>query len=131
MKKRIFIMTLIMALTLLTMPVTQASLPGTWSATGSMSTPRALHTATLLLDGKVLVVGGLYSGRNPTATAELYDPSTGSWYPTGSMSGPRSRHTATLLSDGRVLVVGGRDQSGEAVASAELYDPHTDTTTTT
>src|SRR5439155_891516 len=38
---------------------------GTWLATGSLITALAGHTATLLLDGKVLVAGG--------AGAELYD----------------------------------------------------------
>ena len=103
----------------------QTSSPETWSATGSMTTPRVLHTATLLPDGRVLVAGGLNSGRRPTATAEIYDPSTGTWSITGSMLGARSRHTATLLTGGRVLVVGGRDLSGASVATAELYDPQT------
>src|SRR2546429_5382310 len=79
--------------------------PGTWTATGSMSIGRQAPAATLLTNGKVLVVGG----GKPTATssAELYDPSTGLWAPTGSMTTPRVGHTATLLSDGKVLVAGG------------------------
>jgi WD40 repeat protein len=81
------------------------------------------HTATLLVDGRVLIAGGDDAGGND-ATAELYDPKTGKFSRTGSMSGPRSRATATLLSDGRVLIVGGWGTSGP-VASAELYDPAT------
>src|SRR5450830_962240 len=49
---------------------------GTWTATGSMPTPRQGHTATLLPDGKVLVAGGTgtYDGTGsnvPLASAEL------------------------------------------------------------
>ncbi len=34
------------------------AVPGTWSKTLNLSTPQASHTATLLPDGRVLVVGG-------------------------------------------------------------------------
>ena len=79
---------------------------GTWSLTGSMSTARYDHTATLLPDGRVLVSGGA-SGSGRLASAEIYDPALGTWSLTGSMSTARNAHTATLLSDGRVLVSGG------------------------
>ena len=91
---------------------------GTWSPTGSMGTPRAQDTATLLADGKVLVAGGAGT------SAELYDPGTGTWSATGSMATARFGHTATLLPDGQVLVAGGWDVN-HAVAAAELYDPGT------
>jgi hypothetical protein len=100
-----------------------------WTARGSMTTPRGGHTATLLPDGRVLVVGGdasLVSGGGPILTsAELYDPSTGRWTATGSMADPRVAFAATLLPDGRVLVAGGRwaASAGEGLATAELYDP--------
>ena len=108
---------------------------GMFSPTGSMSTPREDHTATLLRDGRVLVVGGNDVGSHTTASAEIYDPKTGTFTPTGSMKTARGFHTATLLADGRVLVTGGDaaawDDSGPFLASAEIYDPSTGTFTTT
>jgi hypothetical protein len=92
--------------------------------TGSMSVPRDGPTATLLPDGRVLIVGG-FDGAGPLATAELYDPADGSFNKTGSLSEARNRHTATLLADGRVLVAGGFGESADDLASAELYDPMT------
>ena len=95
-----------------------------WTATGSMDTPRFLHAATLLPDGKVLVAGG-DSGSVTLASAELYDSSTGSWAAAGSMHEARAAHAAVLLSDGKVLVAGGADFHPDAqvdIASAELYD---------
>jgi hypothetical protein len=45
---------------------------GVWSGTGSLNQARRSHTATLLNDGKVLVVGG-ENGTSPClASAELY-----------------------------------------------------------
>ncbi|NNM68790.1 MAG: hypothetical protein HKM00_02270 [Gallionella sp.] len=49
-------------------------LPGganTFTATGSLATARGLLTATLLSDGKVLVIGG-YGTAGYLASAELY-----------------------------------------------------------
>jgi hypothetical protein len=43
-----------------------------WSDTGSLITARLLHTATLLRNGKVLVVEGADSNFNFLASTELY-----------------------------------------------------------
>jgi hypothetical protein len=87
-----------------------------------MATARSGARATLLRDGRVLVVGGSPS----SSSAELYDPSMGTFSSTGSMSFDRSDHQAVLLQDGRVLVVG-----GAGITAAEIYDPTTGTFSTT
>jgi N-acetylneuraminic acid mutarotase len=106
----------------------------TWSVTGSLNTPRYLHTATLLPNGKVLVAGGITNTTPPdfgvTTSAELYDPVTGTWSVTGSLNIARFWYTATLLQNGKVLVAGGGG-SGVGDNSAELYDPATGTWSTT
>jgi Galactose oxidase, central domain/Kelch motif len=101
-----------------------------WSTTGSISVARSFHTATLLGNGKVLVVGGTSNGTSPLSSAELYDPATGIWSVTGSMATPRYLHTAALLTNGKVLVVGGIS-TNTTVSSAELYDPSTGAWTAT
>jgi hypothetical protein len=101
---------------------------GTFTPTGSMAVGRFLHTATLLQNGKVLIVGGaLTSASDPVATAEVYDPATGIFVMTGAMATAREQHTATLLADGRVLIVGGATSAGagDPTATAEVYDPST------
>jgi len=86
---------------------------------------RVAHTATLLRDARVLIVGG--RGDQVNAISELYDPKTESFTDTGRMATARYKHTAGQLPDGRVLVAGGsdeRDWSGN-LSSAEVYDPKT------
>src|SRR5438552_5976754 len=70
---------------------------GTWTVTGSLTTGRYLHTATVLPNGLVLVAGGIDPNFHATATAERYDPASGTWTATGSLNTARYEHTATLL----------------------------------
>jgi large repetitive protein len=97
--------------------------------TGPMMSGRGLHTATLLRDGRVLIVGGFATYQVALASAEIYDPTRDTFSPTGSLVTPRGQHTATLLADGRVLIVGGFTGGGinnsTSLASAEIYDPRT------
>jgi WD40 repeat protein len=107
-----------------------------FTRTGSMDIPRSGAAATLLADGRVLIVGGEgckdparcterdwtngdWPGSVGLKSAELYDPTTGRFTLTGSMSEPSDSPSATLLPDGRVLVVDGGDNVVEA------YNPTT------
>jgi hypothetical protein len=102
---------------------------GIWTRINNMNVARGAHTATLLLNGKVLVVGA--RGGN-ASTSELYDPTTGIWSFTGNTTAPHfGYHTANLLPNGKVLVAGGFDSLSHVSASAELYDPATGTWTAT
>jgi hypothetical protein len=96
---------------------------GTWNNTGALHTARAFHTATLLLNGKVLVAGGLTDSGFAT-NSELYDPASGTWTVTGALSVGRYYHTATLLPSGQVLVAGGLSTNADTTV-AEIYDPGT------
>jgi hypothetical protein len=87
-----------------------------------LTTGRYLHTATVLLDGRVLLAGGASDAApDGQASAEVYDLVYGSFTGTGSMTVPRVSHTSTLVytqSGYKVLIAGG-DTGG----TAELYDP--------
>ncbi len=104
---------------------------GTWTVTEKMVMPTS-GSATLLLDGTVLVAGSEGSAElyipagvsPPPAVAAI--PPAGVWIATGTMGTPRSGHTAVRLLDGRVLVAGGGN-GDENDTSAELYDPDTGT----
>jgi MYXO-CTERM domain-containing protein len=87
---------------------------GAFQATGNGTLGRLGHTATLLPDGNVLILGALDA--TGASSAELYNPSTGTFSAVAeSLTAARSGHTATLLPNGNVLIVGGEQ------ASAELY----------
>jgi hypothetical protein len=90
----------------------------------SIETPRnwAIHTSTLLPDGRVLIAGGHAAGAY-SEQAYLFDPLIRSFSRTGDMTRPRAAHTATLLDNGKVLLAGGEAARPLPDLTAELYDP--------
>ncbi len=96
-----------------------------FSPAADMSIGRSGHTATLLRNGKVLMVGGWTGRYQNWRSAELYDPATNKFTATGDLVIERAGSTATLLADGRVLIAGGVNREENALASAEIYDPAT------
>ena len=97
---------------------------------GAMDSARAFHTATLMPDGTVLVLGGVSATGDTLPLWQVFDPATMAFRPTATTALTESRagHTATLVDDvGHVLVVGGfgRDQAGNVTVrgSVEVITP--------
>ena len=85
---------------------------------------RAVHTATPLPDGSVLVAGGCDIDGCGRATASAFLLTAQGAQPATPLAQPRDGHTATPLADGRVLVVGGYTAESTApLATAEIFDP--------
>lgn len=80
-----------------------------------MATGRWSHTATLLTNGTVLIVGG------GSLVAEIYNPSDSSFSATAVDDFNRMGHTATLLKNGRVVIIGGLGYGFGPPTPAELY----------
>ena len=91
--------------------------------TGQLNIERRGHSATLLEDGKVLIVGG-DNQNGAVSQAEVFDPASQTSALAATSITPRTDHSATRLSNKRVLVIGGRDQSA-SLQSTEIYDPVT------
>ncbi|MBI5243897.1 MAG: fibronectin type III domain-containing protein [Elusimicrobia bacterium] len=100
----------------------------------NMAVARASHTATLLPDGRILVVGGC-TGLNCgaiRADAELYNPVANAWTAAANqMPEGHQSHTATLLPNGTVLIAGGQDSANTVSAKCYIFNPADNTFTAT
>ncbi|MDE2292348.1 MAG: fibronectin type III domain-containing protein [Elusimicrobia bacterium] len=101
--------------------------PANWTAGPNLNFQRFSQTATMLRDGRVLVVGG-DGGTGEVGHSEIFDPKTNQFNRVkedlngNDIGVPRFGHTSVLLPDGRVLVIGGFTASGQAVSTVEGFD---------
>lgn len=103
---------------------------GPFSPLFRMDPSRIGHTATLLKDGRVLIVGGQSVGGDAGLLGRnlIYDPSTEALSEAGNLQFDRRNHKAVLLEDGRVLIIGGGAAGrGPFVQTAEIYDAEANT----
>ena len=88
-----------------------------WTEAASLKTARAQHAAVTLLDGRVLVTGGM--NHAPVASTEIYDPASDTW--TGAASLPLALYGhAIAVSGGLVVVSGGFNQGPQS--SLHIYN---------
>lgn len=99
------------------------------SNNGKLRTRRGNHTATLLPNGQILIVGGATGSHSQDKrileSCEIIRPLTFQSVQTGSLTVARMSHTSTLLPNGRIIAVGGIVGSAISgyteTASAEFY----------
>jgi N-acetylneuraminic acid mutarotase len=108
-----------------------------WSAGPNMPKPRVGHTATLMGNGQVLIVGGIELTNliiillpDFSSDCRRYNPVTNTMSSAAAIPGPRGLHAAARLSGGGVAVAGGVD--GDPVlltftvlSSVRTYNPTT------
>lgn len=98
---------------------------------------RAFHSATLLPNGQVILIGGLFAGKVAaaldtnndkalaTGSVEIYDPNTLSFYLTNETIPPRAFHHAQLLPSPphgpyEILLIGGVQPANEGTPAFGL-----------
>lgn len=94
-----------------------------WTPVATMAHRRVGHTASLLPDGRVLIVGGADYAEYKY-DVEFFHPSAGTFSNGPALPARRYFHGAVTLAGGRVLIAGGMNHF-ERFASALIYDPAT------
>jgi N-acetylneuraminic acid mutarotase len=79
--------------------------------TVNMPNARALHSATVLADGRVAACGGAQGTLTTPisiANVDVFNPSTNTWSSAPALTGARASHTANLMPDGTLVLFGGQ-----------------------
>jgi MYXO-CTERM domain-containing protein len=98
-----------------------------WSALPDMPNEH-FGASAAIVDGQVMVAGGLANETDAHPLSDLFDPVTETWSPGPQMAASRAFYPMAKLSDGRLLAVGGMTAfigfgAVDATAAVDLYDP--------
>lgn len=93
-----------------------------WSGAAPLADGRWGPSVTVLRNGHVLVVGGMYGRVGRRKSTEVFDPVNGTWRDAGALQQARNGHRAITLDDGRILIVGGFS-GAFYLSSCEIYEP--------
>ena len=95
-----------------------------FSPAGALQVARGFHSAIVLTDGRVLVVGGITTNARGAGIpmTELFDPRTNLWSVGPTLDPAWSGVTATLLGNGKVLLFGGETALGFPEPTVLLYE---------
>lgn len=94
-----------------------------WRTLAPLPTPRS-EVATVALDGKVYVIGGM-GPADAGVKAEVYDPATDTWRAVAPLPQPL-HHPAAAAVGGKIYVIGGFRDGFLPVSDVYEYDPASD-----
>ena len=107
----------------LLLPLANALSAQGWEEGPPMPTARA-SAASVVLDGRIYVIGGENTAGDLLAAVEVFTPGEG-WATRAPLNQPRAAAAAAVYA-GRVVVIGGRTANEEPTASAEVYNAEED-----
>jgi len=102
-----------------------------WVIATEMSLARQAHSATLIPNGKIFVVGGRRDksrGQASLGSTAFYDPVSDIWTDGPNLNFPRHSHAAILLANGKLAVIGGCrtdlcNKASDLISAIEIWDP--------
>lgn len=95
---------------------------GQWVPVAPLNVPR-VGASSVVLDGKIYVIGGKSLNNNVLNSVELFDPAMGTWSISEVAPMNIARYNASaVVYEGKIYVTGGRNES-EVFDEVEVYDP--------